>query len=259
MAPTTARPTIGVSDHADTPNEVKRRTYDRVRTWADLELLDPESEHPGLAEMGLDLYHMARWSRRSLSDLRRAEAAGIPTVNSYEGAATTEDRLARCRRVEDAGMRVPPYEFGTAEEITLEPPVVVKPRHELGPDGHEFAVIYAGEVEFPGERFVQRYVLPRRSYKVFHVGEHVRSTRHPPGSGVDRAMRALAEETSTSRKVVDLVERVASVFDLALFELDLVVHKGVYVIDVNPVVSLHGVEDGAAIYERLIRSRLSEP
>lgn len=256
MAPTTARPSIGISDHADTPSEVKHRIYDRVRTWADLTLLDPESEHPDLAARGLDLYHMARWSRPSLSDLRRAEAAGVPTVNSYEGASTTEDRLARVRRVEEAGLRVPPYEFGTAGEVALDPPVLVKTRHELEPGGHEFSVVYDGDVDFPGERFVQRYVLPRRSYKVFRVGEHVRTTRHPAGSGVDRAMRPLAEETSTSRKVVELVDRVAATFDLALFELDLVVHKGVYVVDVNPVVSLDGVGDAVEIYEELLRRSL---
>lgn len=247
------RPTIGVSDHADTPNEIKRRIYDRVRNWADLELIDPESEHPDLAEMGLDLYHMARWSRWSLADLERAAEAEIPTVNTYDGASTTEDRLVRNQRMEDAGIRVPSYEYGPAEEISLEPPVLVKPRHELAPGGHDFSVVYSGEVDFPGERFVQRYVLPRRSYKVFHVGEHVRSTRHPPGSGVDRAMRPLARETPTSRKVEELADAVADLFDLVLFELDLVVHKGVYVVDVNPVVSLDGVEDAVDVYDELLR------
>ena len=254
----TDRPSIAISDYAETSNGIKRRIYDRVRRWADLSLLDPETEHPDLPSMGFDLYHMARWSRQSLADLERAEEAGTPTVNSYEGAATTEDRLARVRLIEGAGISVPAYEFGRAEEITLEPPVLVKPRHELEPGGHEFAVVRSGEIDFPGERFVQHYLLPRRSYKVFRVGEHVRSTRHPPGSGVDRSMRSLAFETSPSRKVHELVDVVAELFDLALFELDLVVHKGVYVVDVNPVVSLDGVEDAVEIYEELLRRSIPD-
>jgi hypothetical protein len=32
-----------------------------------------------------------------------------------------------------------------------------------------------------------------------------------------------------------------------------VVHEGVYVIDVNPVVSLHGVEDAVEIYDELLQ------
>lgn len=252
----TGRPSVGISDYADTSNAIKRELYDRVRRWADLELLDPETGHPDLPERGFDLYHMARWSRQSLSDLRRARSAGIPTVNSYDGAATTEDRLARTRRIEAAGIRVPAYAFGPADEVALDPPVVVKPRHELEPGGHEFAVVFAGPLSFPGERFVQAYVVPRRSYKVFHVGEHVRSTRHPPGFGVDRAMRPLARETSTSSMVVGLTDAIAEAFDLRLFELDLVVHKGTSVIDVNPVVSLDGVGDAVEIYETLLRRSL---
>lgn len=253
----TARPTIGVSDYDASPNSMKRRLYDRLDAWADVVHLDPDEEHPDLAEMGLDLFHMARWSRESLCDLQRAQAAGIPTVNGYEGAAATEDRLARCRRLEASGIRVPEYEFGPAFEVTLTPPVVVKPRHELEPEGHEFSVVYAGPLDYEGERLVQRYVVPHRSYKVFRVGEHVRATRHAPGFGVSRERRETARETATPRPVVALVDRIASLFDLALFELDLVLHKGLYVIDVNPVVSLTGVPDAVDVYEELIRRSLS--
>ena len=249
----TGRPTIGISDYAASPNSMKRRLYDRLDSWAEVVHLDPDEEHPDLAGMGLDLFHLARWSRASLCDLERAQAAGIPTVNGYEGAAATEDRLGRCRRLEEAGIRVPEYDFGVAEEITLEPPVVVKPRHELEPAGHEFEVVYSGPLAYDGERLVQRYVVPHRSYKVFRVGEHVRATRHSPGFGVSRQARATARESATPRPVVGLVDRVESLFGLALFELDLVLHKGLYVIDVNPVVSLTGVPDGVDIYEALIR------
>jgi len=199
MSQPDARPTVGVADYRNA-SECKPQVYDRVRTWADLRLLDPERDHPDLTEMGLNLFHMARWTPHSLQDLRRAEAGEIPTVNSHHGAAVTADRLAKCRRIETAGIRVPPYEFGSAEEISLGPPVVVKPRDEFVSGGHEFAVVFAGEIDFAGERFVHRYIVPRMSFKLFQIGEHSRSKRYPPGSGVDRSMRSLARETATTAK-----------------------------------------------------------
>jgi|GEM_PF-2932743 glutathione synthase/RimK-type ligase-like ATP-grasp enzyme len=252
MAQPDARPTVGVADYRNA-NELKRQLYDRVRTWADLRLLNPDRDHPALVEMGLDCFHMARWTPHSLRDLQRAEAGKIPTVNSHRGAATTVDRLAKCRRIETAGIHVPRYEFGTAEEISLDPPVVVKPRDEFASGGHELGVIFAGDIDFPGERFVQRYIAPRMSFKLFQIGEHSRSTRHPPRSGVDRSMRSLARETATTAKFERLLATVAGLFGLNLFELDVVVHKGVYVIDVNPVVSLDGVEDAVEVYDELLR------
>jgi len=246
----TPPPSIVVTDYTPPPSEMKRRLYERLRSWADLVLLDPDVEHPDLSTWDLDLYHMARWTRPSLRDLRRAQAAGIPTVNSHDGAATTEDRLARSRRIESAGLLVPAFAFGTADEIRLAPPVLVKPRHELQPGGHDFSVVFAGPIDFEGERFVQRFVVPRRSYKVFQVGDRVRSTRYLPGT-------ESVLETSPSRKVLRLVETAETLFDLRLFELDLVLHKGLFVIDVNPVVSLDGVHDAVDIYEDLLREASS--
>ena len=252
MAQPDAKPTVGVADYQNA-SERKQEVYDRVRTWADLRLLDPDRDHPDLAEMGLDLFHMARWTPHSLRDLQRAEEGEIPTLNSHHGAATTVDRLAKCRRIETAGLRVQPYEFGTAKQIFLDPPVVVKTRDEFVSGGHEFAVIVAGDIDFAGEQFVQRYIAPRMSFKLFQVGEHNRSTKHPPRSGVDRSMRSLARETATTAKFERLLAAVAGLFDLTLFELDVVVHKIVYVLDVNPVVSLDGVADAVEIYDELLR------
>ena len=251
MAQPDARPTVGVADYRNA-SERKHQVYDRVRTWADLRLLDPERDHPDLAEMGLDCFHMARWTPQSLRDLQRAEENEIPTVNSHRGASATVDRLATCRLVETAGITVPPYEFGTTEEISLDPPVVVKTRDEFAPGGHDLSVVVAGDIDFPGERFVQRYIAPKMSFKLFRIGEHSRSTRHPPRSGVNRSMRSLARETATTAKFEALLATVADIFDLNLFELDVVVHKSVYVIDVNPVVSLQGVEDGVEMYDELL-------
>ena len=57
------------------------------------------------------------------------------------------------------------------------------------------------------------------------------------------------------KAMVFMADRVADLYGLSLFEMDVVTHKALYVIDVNPVVSLQGVEDGAIIYDRLLRTR----
>lgn len=245
------RPRIAISYHANRGNPVKRELFEHLRSWADLALLDPEREHPDLAERDLDLYHMARWHPAALADLERACAAGIPTLNSYSGAARLEDRLERCETLREHGFHVPAFQFGRDVEITLRPPVLIKPRHELGPDGHRFRLVRSEPIEFKGGRFVERYVVPRRSYKIFRVGERVRTTRHEPPDGMPK-------ETNTRRQFVELTDEVATLFELGIFELDVVIHKSLYVIDVNPVVSLEGVADAVDIYEAFIRKTIRE-
>jgi len=246
-----SRPTVAISYYEDRGNPLKFELFDRLRAWADLELLDPEREHPDLADRGLDLYHMARWRRGALADLERACEAGIPTLNSYRGAAQLEDRLERCETLRDHGFHVPDFQYGRAEEITLRPPVVVKPRREIVSGSHTFTLVRSAPIDFEGERFVQRYVVPRRSYKIFRVGERVRTTRHERPDGKP-------SEVETRRRFAELTDAVADLYDLSVFELDIVVHKNLYVIDVNPVVSLEGVGDAVDIYEECIRERIRE-
>lgn len=244
-----AVPSIAISHWADRENPTKRRLLDALREWAEVTLLDPQTEHPDLAERGFDLYHMAGWYSEALRDLRRADRAGVRTINPYYGARATADRLACGQIRRHGGVRAPEFQYGRAPEITLEPPVIVKPRWELQEGGHEFAIVRSGALSFDGERLVEEFVAPRRSYKIHRVGEAVRAIKEAETT----------REVETTARIRGLTERIVELFGLSLFEMDVVVHKNWYVIDVNPVVSLHGVEDGAAIYERLIRSRLSEP
>lgn len=192
---------------------------------------------------------MARWHSAALADLDRACNAGIPTLNSYTGAARLEDRFERCETLRDQWIHVPVFQFGRADDITLQPPVLVKPRHELEPDGHGFRLVRSGPIQFEGERFVERYVVPRRSYKIFRVDDRVRTTRHEPPDGTPK-------EATTRRRFVELTNDIAALFDLRIFELDVVIHKSLYVIDVNPVVSLEGVADAVDIYEDVIRETI---
>lgn len=244
-----AVPTIGISHWADRENPVKRRLLDALGEWAEVTLLDPRIEHPDLAARGFDLYHMAGWYPEALRDLRQADRAGVRTINPYYGARATADRLACAQIRRYGGVGAPEFQYGTAEEVTLEPPVVVKPRWELQEGGHEFTILRSGDLEFDGERLVERFVAPRRSYKIYRVGEAVRGIREAEATG----------EVEATGRMRALTDRVAALFGLSLFEMDVVVHKNWYVIDVNPVVSLREVRDGTALYEGLIRSRLSAP
>lgn len=247
LPPLDRRPHVAISYWRDGRNPVKTRLLDRVQRWADLTVLDPETDHPHLDTMGIDLFHAAGWQPAALADLKRAVGAGIPTINSYEGAQLTADRVA-CNRARLAGgLKTPRFQFGTAEEITLKPPVLIKPRYELGPGSHDFEVAYTRDYEFEGSKFVQEYIVPRRSYKVYGVGSVRRAVRLAGHEDVP-------VETALPRKFGDLADRVSELYGLSLFEMDVVTHKALYVIDVNPVVSLLGVEDGAAIYDRLLRT-----
>lgn len=249
MNVTGRRPKIGVSYVSDGGNPLKHELFKRLRRWADVVLLNPDRRHPELPEMGLDLYHMARWSPKAYADFELATETGIATVNSYDGAKLTEDRVASSRTCADRGIPVAEFEYGTADEITLEPPVVIKTRHEIEEGGHDFRLVYSGDLAFEGERVVQRYVVPSRSFKIFRVGKHTRTTEELPPDG-------RAVERGASRRFVELSDAVAELFDLALFELDVLVHKTYYVIDVNPVVSLDAVDDALELYEELIRSAM---
>jgi glutathione synthase/RimK-type ligase-like ATP-grasp enzyme len=241
-----AAPSIAISHWADRENPTKRRLLDALRKWAEVTLLDPRTEHPDLATRGFDLYHMAGWYPEALRDLRRADRAGVRTINPFYGARATADRLACGQIRRHGGVRAPGFQYGRAEEVALEPPVIVKPRWELQEGGHEFTIVRSGGLSYDGEHLVEEFVSPRRSYKIHRVGEAVRAVKEAETT----------REVEATARIRGLTDRIAELFGLSLFEMDVVVHKNWYVIDVNPVVSLEGVEDGAEIYERLIRSRL---
>ena len=112
-----------------------------------------------------------------------------------------------------------------------------------------FAIHLAGSYDFPNERWVEKYVVPHRSYTVFGIGDEVRVVRLPHDGGVPR-------ENPVTTSLARYVGRVQKLFDLALFELDILVHKSIYVIDINPAVNLCGITDGAKLYEESIRANL---
>ena len=249
MTTSANRPTIGISYWPDRGNDVKLELLDRLRSWATVVLLNPRVEHPDMDELNLDFYHMAHWHPAALADLKRARETEIPTLNSYEGAHITADRLDCYRTLRRGDVLVPKFQYGQAKTITLRPPAIVKPRSEFHSDGHEFMTHLAGLYDFPDEQLVEKYIIPHRSYKLFSIGNEVRVVKLPriDGSPVEQPVT-----TSLTR----YVGHVQKLFDLALFELDILIHKNIYVIDLNPAVNLDRVVDGAALYEDAIRAAM---
>ncbi|MFC6863536.1 hypothetical protein ACFQGE_08680 [Halomicroarcula sp. GCM10025817] len=239
-------PVVGLSYWSTGGNPVKQAVLRQLEPWTAVELLDPDTEHPDLVERGYDLYHMAKRRRPSLRDLARAADAGTPTLNPPVGAWLTSDRPLRAAALRAHDVPVPAFAYATAAEVPFDPPVVVKPRWEWVGNAHEFSVVRDGPVAFAGRQFVERYVRYDRVLKVYTLGAD--------RWAVDTSDRYRAA-TADSR-IDALVDRVQSIFGLSVFEVDLAVSGDrLLVLDVNPAVSLRGVDrtDAVAAYVGLVR------
>ncbi|MFC6837642.1 hypothetical protein [Halomarina ordinaria] len=230
-----------------TANPLKRRLFGAMSDWADVVRLDPAEAHPALWRFDLDCLHVARYAPPALADMRRAELAGVRTVNATAGARLACDRLARSRLLRAHDVRVPRFEFGTDDAVSLDPPVVVKRRFEYTERDHVHRYVRSGPVAYDGERLVESLVGAETSYKCYRVGEAVRTVT--PSSGRE------VSATDPPSGVESLARAVGDLFGLTCCEVDLLaVEVGrPYVVDVNPAVSLRGVPDGRAVYESHLR------
>lgn len=243
-------PTIGISGFETGSNPVKPRLFSKITDWAEVRLFEPEVEHPDILDHDLDLYHMARRRRASLSDFERVHRGGVPTINPYERVKLVIDRINCLRMLEKGGLSVPDYRYGRADEIALDPPVIVKPRYELGPDRHEFSLVADGDIAFEDRQLVQRYVPHERSIKIYYLGDVIKAVDGNEG------VRQPTRECTVTRRLDTVADAIAECTGLCLFEADLVESNDLFVVDVNPVVSLRGIMDGCSVYERLLKSRL---
>lgn len=244
-------PTIAIA--TDESNPIKSALFEAIGKWAEVIVLDPEREHPELPEYDLDLYHMARRRGPSLADLGRASRTGIATVNPYEGVRTLVDRYACARTVAESGLRTPAAQYGQASEIDLDPPVITKPRYELGPLRHQVEVLADGEIDFEGERFVQEYVPHEETIKLYRLGEATRAV-----TGIE-ASHQPTRERAVGADALAIADRLQERTGLELFEVDLLAGEGsYYVVDVNAAVSMRGASDGYAAYETLLSDRVRE-
>lgn len=253
---------ISYRDLDNNAKKVLGETVSQLETWADVDLLDPEETHPHqLGDGDYDVYHAAVCRRQSLRDQKTAADTGIPTVNSVPGTRTTVDRLETLRYLRQLGIPTPPFQHGPADEITLDAPLVVKPRKELGPDRHDIRFYDPGRngegpisfghdtLDHVDDRVVEAYIDTERHLKAYQVGAEVRAVE------LDDPLAWDGEELSSPQpRIEEVVRRIGDGLDLHVFEADIVPRDGTpYVVDVNPTVNLSGVDGGVNLYEQAVR------
>ncbi len=252
---------IAISYWEEGGNPVKRELVQRLGEKYDVEVLDPEREHPTIADGEARLYHMAKRREESLRDLERAYRNGVRTLNTPEGAYTAVDRLETLRTLEEAGVPVPDYEYGNIEDVDIDTPVVSKPRTELGEDRHRvefFGYIshpdidtIGAEMDFVDKRLVQEYVDGRRHIKAYRLGDRVRAVE------IDSTDIGHGTEIETDRELERLVHMAGDSIGLSFMEVDLVDGRGEYhAVDVNSTGNLGGVQEAVELYQGLIEEKL---
>ncbi len=228
----------------------KDKVFDFLDTWASVDYFDPEKEHPEFEEESFriyDLYHMAKTRNESLEDLRRAENNGVRTINPYSAAKLVDDRYNSIKILEKKGIKVPKTEYGRFEEISLDLPLVSKERFEG--DGHDIELI---KEPYEGEKFVQEFINYDDSFKLYKVGENVRSVRLSCRGFFDRDYVS-SVEIGVEKYFEKLVDDIFEATGLNLFEADILKsHEGLYVVDVNSMVGLQNIKDGVEIYNDLL-------
>jgi hypothetical protein len=204
-------------------------------------LLDPHTEHPELANGGIDLYHMARQTEASLADLDQACWSGVRTINPYGGVDLIADRLRCLQRLDEHGICVPDHAYGTSDTVDLDPPVIVKPQYEIGPESHRLRTVLDPPLEFEGCQFVERYVPGDRTIELHRLGDTLRAVAFTDGeNGPQRESRP----TPAICKIYDTIHELT---EMSIFEVDLVGGDDFAVVDVNSAVSVGGVADGREV------------
>lgn len=244
---------VGISYWPVGGNQTKQRVFRALSDVAEVTFLDPNQSHPDLSNRGFDLYHLAKRRRPAVADLHRAAAAGIPTLNPPSGVSLTSDRLATLDVLRRAAIPVPDYEFAPANRITLEPPFVVKTRHETDTEAHDHDFVFEGFPTYRGPRLVQQYIASNRHLKVYRIGDEIRVVELGAARGIVR------RELPARSDLRELTDQIAAFTGLSLFEADILDGPTPYVVDVNPVVSLAGVSDAESLYLQYLTDRLSIP
>lgn len=252
---------VAISYWEEGGNPVKQEAFSRLGEETSVDILDPTEPHPEIEDNGYELYHNAKRREGALQDHRTAEEAGIRTVNSADGAHTTIDRLSTLEALEELGIPTPEWDYGTPESISIDMPLVAKPKMELGEDRHDI-IFYGmeehgglpfsnGSLDYVGERVVEEYVPTERHVKAYLVGDEVRAVE------LDDPLKWSGEEFEPSTELRDIVTRVGEGLGLGILEADVVERNGDrYVVDVNQTANLGGVSDAADLYEQALRSVL---
>lgn len=201
---------------------------------------------------GCDVVVARGRSEAAIEVLERAEARGIPTVNSSGSVRNVVDKAIMHERLTLAGIPQPETWIGAWPALAdglahLDHMLVVKPvRGDNSRDVHVLpnGAALAG-LHFPyADAIVQRY-LPNDGYdlKLYGIGRHVWAVRKPSPLRPD--LGSAAALVATSPRHTTLGRRCARAVGLDLFGVDCIdTPHGLLVIEINDFPNYSGI-DGA--------------
>jgi len=243
-----------LTDRPDHP--VLAAAMERLRSRHRVRVVDPETLSAVALERELrapaDLYLLKSHTPAAIAVARRLEERGAAVVNSALATSRCLDRVAMARLLEGAGLPTPrTLNAGrlasVAARTDLVFPIIVKSRHsrrrDLVAKVDSAAELNALLPEWADEPVVVQEFLPGDGWdiKLWVTGDHRYAARRrtPLEDGASRETLPIAELPADWAHILT---RIAAVFDLALFGVDLLLtERGPMVIDVNAFPGFRGV------------------
>ena len=243
-----------LTDRPDHP--VLAAAMERLRLRHRVRVVDPQRLDAASIERELrdpaDLYLLKSHTPAALAVAHRLEERGVPVVNGALATARCLDRVALGRLLEGSGLPAPrTWNPGRLRHLAAERglvfPLIVKSRHSRRGDlvarvdsAAELASLLG---EWGDEPVVAQEFLPGDGWdiKLWVTGDRVFGARRrtPLEPGASRETHPVDELPA---EWVRILERIGSVFDLALFGVDLLVtERGPMIIDVNAFPGFRGV------------------
>lgn len=250
---------VAVAYWMDKGNPIKQEARKKMENSSlySLYWLDPKIEHPRLQENGINLFHMSKQRKESMNDLRGFEQKRS-VLNSEKAIKQTNNRLESIKNLQNYGIPVPEWDFGRDYEICLDTPVIAKSPHEGYSSGHSHQLFFDEEVSYDGDRLVQEFLEgpTLKGYRMPHLEDRPKVFAEIMGERRNKE----GQEVLPSSEMTEIVEEVHGATDLEMFEVDMILSdEGYNVVDVNPFVSLRGIEDGSRLYlDSLVGQAYSE-
>lgn len=202
---------------------------------------------------GCDVVVARGRSEAVIETLERAEARGIPTVNSSGSVRNVVDKGLMHERLSMAGIPLPQTWIGAwpalAHELRdVDVALVVKPvRGDNSRDVHVVAngAALAG-LRFPYADAIVQHYLPNDGYdlKLYGIGTHVWAVRKPSPLRADLGTEARL--VASTPRHTNLGRRCARAVGLDLFGVDCIdTPNGLVVIEINDFPNYSGIEGAA--------------
>jgi ribosomal protein S6--L-glutamate ligase len=254
-----------LTDRPDHP--VLASAMDALRLRHRVRVVDPQRLDAASVDRELrdpaDLYLLKSHTPAALAIAHRLEERGVPVLNGALATARCVDRVALSRLLEGSGLPTPrTWNPGLLRHLAAQPglefPLIVKSRHSRRGDlvtrVDGAAQLAALLPEWGDEPVVAQEFLPGDGWdvKLWVTGDQIFGARRrtPLEPGASRETHPIAELPA---EWVRILERIGSVFDLALFGVDLLItERGPMIIDVNAFPGFRGVPGAAAALVGLV-------